>query len=151
VIALTGLLFKIVDREPANRQLYEIAELGEEGDTETPEFMRIVVDERQPRIPGEDLDFRDEVLAQIYNPGDSKKQHKLVFHIEVSNEGKTIGPAFLQRRKIKDWQRIGRLVFDEAVASYNSDFVIHFHHPGWRTKVDRHGSALRPASRHRVG
>jgi hypothetical protein len=24
------------------------------------------------------------------------------------------------------------MVFDNAVASYNGDFVIHFHHPTWR-------------------
>jgi hypothetical protein len=38
----------------------------------------------------------------------------------------------VQRRTIVGWKRIGRLVFREAVASYNGDFVLHFHHPAWR-------------------
>ena len=29
-------------------------------------------------------------------------------------------------------RRIGEIVFDEAVCSYNGDFVIHFNHPTWR-------------------
>ena len=30
------------------------------------------------------------------------------------------------------WTPIGQIVFDDAAASYNGDFVIHFHHPVWR-------------------
>jgi hypothetical protein len=33
---------------------------------------------------------------------------------------------------VTDWQRIGKLRFTEAVASYNADHVVQFHHPGWR-------------------
>lgn len=31
------------------------------------------------------------------------------------------------------WTKIDQSVFDEAAPSYNGDFVIHFHHPVWRT------------------
>lgn len=31
-----------------------------------------------------------------------------------------------------NWKRIGKITFDSAVASYNTDNVIHFHHPRWR-------------------
>jgi hypothetical protein len=31
-----------------------------------------------------------------------------------------------------NWNEIGEIEFAEAVASYNGDFVIHFHHPVWR-------------------
>jgi hypothetical protein len=32
--------------------------------------MRLLVDPAQPRIAGEGLDFRDEIMAQIYDRGD---------------------------------------------------------------------------------
>src|SRR5262249_37664086 len=82
--------------------------------------------------PGAALDFRDEIMAQIYDPGDPAPKRTLTFHIEVTDEGSTRGPDFLQRRSFANWRRIGRLGFDNAVASYNGDFVIHFNHPTWR-------------------
>jgi hypothetical protein len=135
VILLTGLVFRLVDREPSQRQLYEIAELGKPQDvpTNAPRFLKIVADRSDERtIEGSDLDFREELLARMYDRGVREPQRDLVFHIEVSDEGATRGPAFFQRRHFGPWRRIGRLVFHEAVASYNGDFVIHFHHPTWR-------------------
>lgn len=134
VFLLTGLAFMKTDRQPTQRQLFEIAELGK-GDgepTRTPEFMRLRMAEGQPRIDGDGLDFRDEILAQIYDPGDPEPRRDLVFDIEVTDRGTSRGPAVFQRRTNEGWRRIGRLVFHEAVASYNGDFVLHFHHPPWR-------------------
>jgi len=39
--------------------------------------------------------------------------------------------------------RIGTLVFDHAVASYNGDFVIHFNHPTWRADRNDPATAAR--------
>jgi hypothetical protein len=103
-----------------------------------------LVDEDQPQIEGDDLDFRDEILAQIYDRGDPKPKRKLVFNIEVSDSGQTRGTPFYQRRTIKEWRRIGRIVFEEAVASYNGDFVIHFHHPAWRNDRNNPSGGVRP-------
>jgi hypothetical protein len=36
------------------------------------------------------------------------------------------------RRTFRNWRRVGTLVFDNAVVSYNGDAVIHFTHPTWR-------------------
>jgi hypothetical protein len=36
------------------------------------------------------------------------------------------------RRSFRNWRRIGSIVFDNAVISYNGDAVIHFSHPTWR-------------------
>jgi len=134
ILAVTGLALMRADKEPANRQLYEIAELRrDEGEkTVSPEFMRLLVAPEQPRIAGEALDFRDEIMAQIYDKGDATPKRKLVFNIEVSDEGRTQGPSAMQKRHISNWRHIGRITFDEAVISYNGDFVIHFHHPTWR-------------------
>ena len=85
----------------------------------------------QEPIDGDRLDFRDEVLARIYDKGDSEPKRTLTFNIEVCDEGRTKG-LLVQRRIFTNWNRIGRIVFDEAVASYNGDFVLHFHHPPWR-------------------
>src|SRR5205823_900176 len=72
ILLITGAVFKRADKEPSKRQLYEIAELGKPrgAPTQTPDFMRLVVAPGQPRIEGKGLDFRDEVLAHIFNKGD---------------------------------------------------------------------------------
>lgn len=126
--------FRRADAEPTIRQLYPIAELGKLAGQPTvaPEFMRLLVDQSQPVIPGEDLDVRDEVMAQIFDPGDSTPKRTLTFTIDVTDEGRATGTPLRLRRTFQNWKRIGRLVFDNAVISYNGDAVIHFPHPTWR-------------------
>jgi hypothetical protein len=145
VILLTGLALARADRMPSIRQLYEIAELGKPAGepTRTPEYLRFVVAPEQPRIPGERLDFRDEIMAQIYDRGDPAPKRTLTFHIEVTDEGRTSGPPFRERRTFRNWQRVGRIVFDRAVASYNGDAVIHFSHPTWRDDRNDPATATR--------
>jgi hypothetical protein len=134
VLLVEAIFFGKIDKEPTQRQLYQIAELGKpEGEpTRAPAFMRLLVDSAQPRIPGEALDFRDEIMAQIFDRADPVAKRTLTLHIEVTDEGSTRGPNFLQRRSFANWKRIGRLTFENAVASYNGDFVLHFTHPTWR-------------------
>jgi hypothetical protein len=134
VLLLEGAFFLRADKEPTHRQLYQIAELGKpEGEpTRAPVFMRLLVAPDQPRIEGEALDFRDEIMAQLFDKGDPTPKRTLTFHIEVTDEGSTRGTPVFQRRAFRNWRRIGSMVFDNAVASYNGDFVIHFNHPTWR-------------------
>lgn len=134
VLLVTGVVLGIVDRQPTIRQLYPIAELGKAADepTRAPTFMRLVVAPEQPRIAGEQLDFRDEVMAQIYDRGDPRPKRSLTFHIEVTDQGETRGPPIFQRRTFRHWRHVGKITFTQAVASYNGDFVIHFSHPTWR-------------------
>lgn len=134
VILITGLALARADRMPSIRQLYEIAEL-EKPDAEptrAPEYLRLLVAPEQPRIPGERLDFRDEVMAQIFDRGDPTPRRTLTFLIEVTDEGSTTGPKVRERRTFRNWKRLGTIVFDRAVASHNGDAVIHFNHPTWR-------------------
>ena len=137
ILLVTGAVFQGVDRQPSQRQLYPIAELGKRvGEaTRAPEFLRLLVAPEQPRIEGEAMDFRDEIMAQIFDTGDPEPKRTLTFNVEVTDEGSTRGLPVFQRRSFRNWRRIGRLTFDNAVASYNGDFVIHFSHPTWR--VDR--------------
>jgi hypothetical protein len=145
VILLTGMALTRADRMPSIRQLYEIAELGKPAGepTRTPEFLRFVVAPEQPRIPGEKLDFRDEIMAQIYDRGDPTPKRTLTFLIEVTDEGRTSGPPVRERRTFRNWKRIGRIVFDRAVASHNGDAVIHFSHPTWRDDRNDPATATR--------
>ncbi|MGR9087147.1 MAG: hypothetical protein ACU841_08745 [Gammaproteobacteria bacterium] len=149
VLLLEGAAFFWIDNEPSQRQLYEIAELGKgrEEPTRTPEYMRLTVDSSQPRISGEQLDFRDEIMAQIYDNGDPDPKRQLAFNIEVSDSGKTRGLPVYQRRIIDDWRKIGRIIFSEAVASYNGDFVLHFNHPTWRDDRNDPSTATRTGGR----
>jgi hypothetical protein len=135
VLLRVGLTFGRVDQEANMRQLYPIAELGQPSGTPTraPEFMRLLVASSQPRIEGANLDFRDEVMAQIFDRGDPTPKRTLTFDIEVTDQGTSGGSALRRRRTFKDWRRIGTLTFDNAVISRNADFVIHFRHPTWRT------------------
>jgi hypothetical protein len=145
ILLVESILFSLTDKEPTQRQLYEIAELDKPAGepTRAPAFMRLLVDAAQPRIAGEAWDFRDEIMAQIYDRGDPTPKRTLTFHIEVTDDGSTHGPAFFQRRRFGQWTRIGSLVFSEAVASYNGDFVIHFNHPTWRDDRNNPSTATR--------
>jgi hypothetical protein len=127
-------VFRRVDQQPTIRQIYPIAELGKPAGepTRAPMFMRLLVAPEQPVIPGEELDVRDEVMAQIFDRGDPVPKRTLTFLIEVTDDGKTRGTPFRVRRTFENWRRIGKMVFDNAVVSYNGDCVIHFTHPTWR-------------------
>jgi hypothetical protein len=116
---ITGLVLFRADKQPTLRQTYTIAELDKPVDepTSAPEFMRLTVAEDQPRVEGADLDFRDEILAQIYDKGDPYPKRELTFNIEVSDVGESHG-IFFPSRTIRDWKRIGRIVFEEAVAPH---------------------------------
>jgi hypothetical protein len=152
---LTAIVLIRADKKITERQLYPIAELGKPQDepTRAPEYMRLVVHPDQPRIGGVDTDFRDEILGQIYgrpNPrkaGDEENiptpKRTLIFNIEVSDQGRSCG-LFLKRVTVEKWKQIGRIVFEEAVASYNGDFVIHFAHPPWRNDRNDPNSLARP-------
>lgn len=145
IILIEGLVFKIADREPAHRQLYQVAELGkpESEPTRCPQFMRLLVSSDQPRIEGADLDFRDEIMAQIYDRGDRAPRRSLTFNIEVTDDGALRGPGGLQHGTFSNWRRIGAIVFDNAIVSYNGDFVIHFNHPTWRRDRNDPSTATR--------
>ena len=145
ILLITGLVFQKVDKEPAQRQLYQIAELGKPDNepTRSPKFMRLLVAADQPKIEGDALDFRDEVLAQIFDRGDATPKRTLRFDIEVTDEGSTHGPELSKKVSFNNWRRIGQLTFDNAVASYNGDFVIHFNHPTWRKDRNDPATATR--------
>lgn len=134
ILLLTGIVLNLAEKQPTIRQVYPIAELGKAPSdaTRAPEFMQLTLAAGQPVIPGDDLDFRDEIMAHIYDPGDPAPKRKLVFDIETSDTGTTHGTALKQRRDIKDWKKIGTMTFDAAVVSVNGDRVFHVNHPAWR-------------------
>jgi hypothetical protein len=134
ILLLSGLVFKMAEKQPTIRQIYQIAELGKPPDepTRAPEFIQITVAAGQPVIPGDDLDFRDEIMAHIYDPGDPAPKRKLVFDVETSDTGTTHATAFKERRDITNWKKIGTITFDDAVVSFNGDHVFHVNHPAWR-------------------
>lgn len=145
IILITGIVFQIVDRKISIRQLYEIAELGKPANepTRTPLYMRLLVAPEQPRIGGDALDFRDEVMAQIYDRGNPTPKRTLVFNIEITDDGETHGPPFRERRTFANWRRVGTITFDKATVSYNGDFVLHIHHPTWRDDPNDPATATR--------
>ncbi len=133
ILLLSGLVFKRADAEPARRQLHDIAELGPPGGgpNRAPEFMQLTVSPGHLAI--EEDDYRDEIMAHIFDRGDPAPKRKLSFDISVADKGRSKGKV-KQRWIIEGWKKIGTLVFDNAVISHNGDFVIHFHHPPWREK-----------------
>jgi hypothetical protein len=151
ILALEGLVFGRADTESTIRQLYEIAELGkpENEPTRTPNYMRLKIAAGHPR--SDHADFRDEIMAFIYDRGDPNPKRKLVFDIDVTDEASQHGPDFFKVRTFSKWNRIGALTFTAAVASVNGDRVIHFHHPAWRTNPDDPSTAIRQNERRRAG
>jgi len=145
VAAMAGIVFTITDKIATQRQLYEIAELGKppEEPTKCPAYMRLLMTADTPRIEGENLDIRDEVLGQMFDKDDPAPKRKLAFHIEVTDDGTEFALLGFTKRTFKNWRRVGTLSFDDAVASFNGDHVVHFHHPGWRDDRDD------PATAHR--
>ena len=79
--------------------------------------------------------------------GDPVPRRKLVFNIEVTDESSRHGPGLAQRRTFTNWRQIGALTFDNAVVSYNGDFVIHFNHPTWRSDRNNPTTATRANER----
>lgn len=135
VLMVTGIVLQIAETKPTIRQVYQIAELGKPAGEPTgaPEFMQLTVDPAQPVIQGDALDFRDEIMAQIYDRGDATPRRTLRFNISTSDTGTTHGTAAVREtRTITNWKTIGTMTFDEAVASYNADHVFHVNHPHWR-------------------
>jgi hypothetical protein len=146
-LLLTTFVLIRADKRPTIRQLYEIAELEKpEGEkTRAPKFMQLTAAGNSHKIHGEKLDFREEILDYFYEPGADKPNGKeLVFKIEVSDDGEETD-VLSGRREDKKWTEIGEIVFDNAVASYNGDFVLHFQHPPWRNnRNDPRSLARRP-------
>ncbi len=149
ILLVTGAVFNEIDKQPGIRQLYQVAELGKrEGQpTRAPEFMRLRVAPSQPRIAGADLDFRDEVMAHIFDAGNPAPQRTLTFTIEVTDEGSVAGPISQLRWTFHHWRSIGTLTFDNAVVLYNGDRVIHFNHPTWREDRNDANTATRADGR----
>jgi hypothetical protein len=144
ILLLTAVALRLADRQPTFRQLYQVAELGKPPleVTRAPGFMRLTVNPAQKRVDGTGLDYRDEILSQIYEKGDRLPRRMLVVDIAVSDEAPRRA-KLLSRRRIQTWKQIGRIVFNEAVASYNGDFVLHFQHPRWRDDRNDPNSATR--------
>lgn len=130
---LTLLAFARSDRSATVRQLYQVAELGKPSDTPTrcPRFMQLQIVSQKIGGDSDTNDFRDEVMAQIYDRGEQGPKRKLVFEIQVSDKGELKG-LLNTRLEGADWRPIGTITFDRAAVSYNGDFVIHFNHPKWR-------------------
>jgi hypothetical protein len=145
IMLRAGTYFVPLDKVPDVRQLHEIAELGKPASVPTrcPEHMLLKMSPDQRRIKGDDLDFRDEIYAHLFKAGDQAPTGSMDFDISVSDKGTRIGFPGFRRVTVTDWQRIGILRFTEAVASYNADHVIHFHHPGWRDNKNDASTAIR--------
>src|SRR3984893_2364481 len=64
ILLVEAILFGQTDKQPTQRQLYQIAELDKpDGEpTRAPAFMRLLVDPAQPRVQGDALDFRDAIM-----------------------------------------------------------------------------------------
>src|SRR5262249_14246959 len=145
LLMVVGGGFSGGDKKPSIRQLYQIAELGKaQGEPpRAPAFMPLTVAPGHPTIEGGATDFRHESMAQIDATDGARPKRTLPFNIQVTDDGETHGPFFRERRTLRNWRRIGTITFDQAVVSYNGDFVIHFHHPTWRDDQNDPATATR--------
>jgi hypothetical protein len=149
VMLRAGLYFFGLDKVADVRQLHEIAELGKPSNmpTRAPNHLMLKMATAQQRIEGDGLDFRDEIYGHLFKPGDQTPTGSIDFDIFVSDKGRTLGFPGFKRVSVSNWERIGTLRFTEAVASYNADHVIHFHHPGWRDNRNDPSTSIRANER----
>lgn len=140
IMLRANMIFGRLDKVPESRQAFEPAELGEQAGTQTisPEHVKIMMAPGLGRVDGKRLDFRDEIYQLLFRPGEDTPSGTIEFDISTSDHGRKSGIPGLSKVTVKDWRKIGTLRFTEAVASYNGDHVIHFHHPSWRN--DRNDS-----------
>ena len=91
VLAVFGVMLSLVDRRPTIRQLYQVAELGTaQGEpTRAADLHAPHAGAGPARIEGAELDFRDEIMAQIYDRGDERPKRALTFDIAVTDDGET--------------------------------------------------------------
>lgn len=134
IMLRANMIFGGLDKVPAERQAFEPAELGVDRSTQTisPEHVKIMMSPGQGRVEGDRLDFRDEIYQLLFRKGEDAPSGTIAFDISVSDYGRKSGIPGLSRVRVDDWRKIGTLRITEAVASYNGDHVIHFHHPSWR-------------------
>jgi len=145
-LLVNGGTLLLADTKNSERQLYEVAELGKpKGDrTSCPRFMKLTVAKETSGVAEDGADFRDEILSILYDRGNPVPTgRKLVFDIEVSDEGKKHGFG-IEWLTDQVWTSIGQITFEDAAASYNGDFVIHFHHPMWREDRNNPQTVARP-------
>jgi hypothetical protein len=149
VMIRAGLYFLPLDKVGDVRQFHEVAELGKPATVQTrcPEHVMLKMAAGQRRIEGHNIDFRDEIYAHLFNPGDEQPSGSMDFDIFVAERGRRSGFPGLRKVTVTDWQRVGTLRFSEAICSYNGDHVIHFHHPGWRDNKNDPTTAIRQGER----
>ena len=110
-----AITFGKADANPNIRQVYEIAQLGENSPESviTPEFMKIGAQK------GQTVDkkgFRDELRIENYNG-------ELLMDISVKSGEKS------------KWKKIGVVRFTESAASNSCDHRLHFPHPKWKSNL----------------
>jgi hypothetical protein len=145
VMLRANSIFPRIDKVADSRQAYDVAELDKPADVHTnaPQHLLLKMVPGQRRIEGRDLDFRDEIYAHMFKPGDTQPTGAMEFDVSVSSHSRKYGIPAVSRVAVEDWQRIGRVRFTEAVASYNADHVIQFHHPGYRDDRNDPSSGIR--------
>jgi hypothetical protein len=122
LVAIVGPAFAAADRarqptQPAIRQLYPIAELGDvvAGASRAPVVMRLVPSPRNRRVQTADL--REELQMHHHPDG-------IRYDIEVADRRSYVLP--------RGFRRIGELHFTDSVASYSGDHRLHFAHAPYR-------------------
>ena len=144
-LLITGLVFGKVDRQPTHPPAVSdrrARQAAGRADTRA-EFMRLLVAPEQPRIAGEGLDFRDEIMAQIFDRGDPVAEAHADVHIEVTDEGKTTRNAARERRTFRKLASHRRVDVRQRRRLLQRRLVIHFNHPTWRDDRNDPATATR--------
>ncbi len=123
ILGVAGSTFAVAEKTLAKiltvRQLYQIAELGEENPEAaiTPLWLKVV---GRPGVRTVNQDFRDDVRTAV-------QAGTLYFDIYVTSKG-ILGFD-------KGWEKIGYIAIDQESASEGCDHRLHFQHPGWRNDL----------------
>lgn len=114
-------VFKKVDSNPGLRQLWQISNLNHEGESNTPMWMQLT-SKKQSFISSK-KDFREEILENL------KENGEVLFDISVT------GKMALGSSQKKNFKRIGKITFEQAINSEGCDHRLHFNHPKLRSDL----------------
>lgn len=109
--------FRLADKSPGVRQMYEVAELGlgEPASSHTPDYFGLQAAAGQ--VTSNAADFREEL--RLTNRG-----------------GHLVMNIFVAGSEAAPWQRIGYVDFTQEAFSDSCDHRLHFHHPRWRNHLN---------------
>ena len=133
IMLRAGTIFLRLDKVADVRQLHEVAELGKPATCRRMPRSHDVEDGERPAPDrGRQLDFRDEIYAHMFKPGDAARPAPWTSTSSCRTTAARRAFRDCGASRSPTGSASAPCDSPRPSASYNGDHVIQFHHPGWR-------------------